>query len=339
MTTTEHRPSHSDPAPVAEAEAEPIRIMIRHGDDVRVTSGMPAVRAAIAGSAPFWIDLREPEPPVVDEVADLLGLHPLIAEDIERRQERPKVAVFENAIHVVVFSLTFDREVHVDEVDFVLGQRYLLSVHGPAWRPDAAAAARQNSKPGGDHGPDYVLWSLLDGIVDAYFPALDRLGDELDDVQDEIIRRPTPAMLQRVFHLKRELLQMRRSVTPARDLLNVLTNRDLALIQPHHLVYFRDVYDHLIRATDEIDTDRDLVAGAIDAYLSTVNNNLSLIMKRLTGVTVILAGIGAIAGIFGMSEAGSALNAQEAPGFWLVTGLVVALAVAAAVVLRRIDWI
>ena len=113
------------------------------------------------------------------------------------------------------------------------------------------------------------------------------------------------------------------------------------MIAPEHLVYFRDVYDHLIRVTDELDNYRDLVAGTLDIYLSIVNNNLSRIMKRLTGVTVILAGIGAVAGIFGMSEAGSRVRRSGEPsGFWLVTGVVVlARRSVAAVVLRRIDWI
>jgi magnesium transporter len=104
-------------------------------------------------------------------------------------------------------------------------------------------------------------------------------------------------------------------------------------------VYFRDVYDHLIRVGDELDSYRELVNGTLDMYLSIVNNTLSRIMKRLTGVTVILAGIGAVAGIFGMSEAGVAFAGGEALGFWLVTGLVVALAVGAAIALRRFDWI
>jgi magnesium transporter len=104
-------------------------------------------------------------------------------------------------------------------------------------------------------------------------------------------------------------------------------------------VYFRDVYDHLIRVTDELDNYRDLVAGTLDIYLSTVNNNLSRIMKRLTGVTVILAGIGAVAGIFGMSEAGAAFGRGEGPGFWIVTAVVVLAASLAAVILRRVDWI
>ena len=124
-----------------------------------------------------------------------------------------------------------------------------------------------------------------------------------------------------------------------REIFNQLTNRDLALIDREEVVYFRDVYDHLIRLTDELDNYRELVSGTLDVYLSTINNNLSVVMKRLTGVTVILAGIGAIAGIFGMSEAGSAFNGGEAIGFWIVTGFTVLAAVGAAAFLRRIGWI
>ena len=127
--------------------------------------------------------------------------------------------------------------------------------------------------------------------------------------------------------------------SPSREIFNQLTNRDLELVKPEHVVYFRDVYDHLIRVNDELDNDRELVAGTLEVYLSTINNNLSTIMKRLTGVTVILAGIGAFAGVFGMSEAGTAIANGEASGFWVITGLIVAGAAITAVVLRRIDWI
>ena len=146
-------------------------------------------------------------------------------------------------------------------------------------------------------------------------------------------------VVQRLFALKRELSNLRRATSPAREIFNQLTNREVGFIDPKHVVYYRDVYDHLIRVTDELDNDRDLVAGTLDIYVSIVNNDLSRIMKRLTGVTVILAGIGAVAGIFGMSEAGAAFGSGEAGGFWLVTGMVVLLALAAAWVLHRIDWI
>src|SRR6185436_10501431 len=141
----------------------------------------------------------------------------------------------------------------------------------------------------------------------------DRIGDAIDDVQDQVVRKATPDTVEQVFKLKRELIQVRRAISPVREV--------------------------FIRLTDELDNYRELASSTLDVYLTQVNNNLSIIMKRLTGVTVILAGIGAVAGIFGMSEAGNALAGGEANGFWLVTSMVVALGVLAAVVLRRIDWI
>ena len=139
--------------------------------------------------------------------------------------------------------------------------------------------------------------------------------------------------------MKRELIEVRRSISPVREIFNQLTNRDMPLIDDEEIVYFRDIYDHVIRLTDELDNYRELASATLDVYLTTINNNLSLIMKRLTGVTVIVAGVGAIAGIFGMSEAEMSLAGQRLPGFWIVTGLTIALATGAAVILRRIGWI
>ena len=139
--------------------------------------------------------------------------------------------------------------------------------------------------------------------------------------------------------MKRQLIEVRRSISPVREIFNQLTNRDTPLIDENEIVYFRDIYDHVIRLTDELDNYRELASATLDVYLTTINNNLSVIMKRLTGVTVIVAGVGAIAGIFGMSEAGLALSGEEAAGFWAITALTIALAAVAAVFLRWIDWI
>jgi magnesium transporter len=156
---------------------------------------------------------------------------------------------------------------------------------------------------------------------------------------DAVVRTASSETVERLFHLKRELIAVRRAISPVREVFNQLTNRETGMIDDEELVYFRDIYDHIIRLTDELDNHRELAAATLDVYLTQVNNNLSVIMKRLTGVTVIVAGVGAVAGIFGMSEAGTALAGGEAVGFWIVTALTIALAVAATYVLRRIDWI
>jgi len=188
-------------------------------------------------------------------------------------------------------------------------------------------------------GPDFLLWVLADAIVDEYFPVLDRLGDELDALQDDVVKKADSWTLERLFGLKRELIELRRALAPTRETVGQLTNRQIELVADEHVIYFRDVYDHLIRSTEELDALRELASSTLEVYLSQVNNNLSVIMKRLTGVTVLLAGIGAIAGIFGMSEAGAAFRGGEATGFWLVAIGSVVTAATAAVVLRRRGWI
>jgi magnesium transporter len=187
-------------------------------------------------------------------------------------------------------------------------------------------------------GADHVMWAICDSIVDAYFPFADRVEDAIDALQDDVMELADRSTLTRVFALKRDLIAVRRAVSPVREVLNQLTNRDLALVDAAEVIYFRDIYDHVIRLTDELDNDRELVTATLDVYLSQVNNNLSAIMKRLTGVTVLLAGIGAIAGIFGMSEAGLAFSGGEAVGFWIVALGSVTVSAVAALILRRIGW-
>ncbi len=287
----------------------------------------------------LWIDLVDPAPDQVSEVARVLGLHELVAEDIVEGNQRSKVELTDEIVHIVLFALEYNAEILPSEIDIVLGPGYLLTVHEAAWDPRDSHHLRGGIGPILERGPDHLLWALVDALVDGYFPLVDRLGDEIDELQDVVVQRATRQALERLFVLKRDLLSVRRALAPVREIFNQLTNRDLALIDAEEIVYFRDVYDHLIRLTDELDIYRELVSGTLEVYLSQVNNNLSLIMKRLTGVTVVLAGIGAIAGIFGMSEAGVAFAGGEAGGFWLVAALTVAAAAIAAVILRRFDWI
>jgi magnesium transporter len=324
-----------------------IRVAALVGGKIREWSGEDAVSALAhrgpadphARGACVWIDLTEPDAAFVARVADVLGLHPLVAEDIVEGNQRGKIEVTDGLIHVVLFVLGASTEHIAQEVDIVLGDGFLLSSHPADWDPRAGVHARAGTEPLMRTGPDHLLWALFDQIVDSYFPFADRLEEVVDRLQNAVVDRPNRATLEELFALKRQLIAVRRAVSPVREILNQLTNRDLKLIDAEELVYFRDIYDHVIRLTDELDTDRELVAATVEIYLSTINNNLSTIMKRLTGVTVILAGAGAIAGVFGMSEAGLAFSGAEAVGFWAVSGLVIALTAGAAIVLRRIGWI
>jgi magnesium transporter len=338
---TDEAPRRATADDLGAAEPGSVRIVACHdGTTTKSTDVRDITRLLGIDDNRLWIDLAAPSPDEVRIVADALGLHPLIAEDIAERNQRSKVETFdEDVVHIVLFVLAYEGEATASEIDFVLGPRYLLTVHDGTLGHKTTAPLRFGVERALQKGPDYLLYALSDTIVDGYFPVLDKIGDDIDDIQDKVLQTASDWTLQRLFSLKRELANLRRATSPAREVFAQLTNREIAAIDPKHIVYFRDVYDHLIRVTDELDNDRDLVAGTLDIYVSIVNNDLSRIMKRLTGVTVILAGIGAVAGIFGMSEAGAAFNGAEAGGFWLVTALVVLLAMSAAVVLRRIDWI
>jgi magnesium transporter len=285
-----------------------------------------------------WVDLVAPSGEELAGVAAVLGLHPLVAQTINEPAQRPRFQLVEDQAQIVLFALDYGGEVHSTEVDFVLAQQFLLTVHGPDWNPSLAPHLRAGADPVLARGPDYLFYAIGDWIVDGYFPVLDALADEIDALQDDAVERASPWTLQRLFALKRELIGLRRATSPAREVFNQLTNREMPVIAPDHIVYLRDVYDHLLRVTDELDAYRELVSGTLEVYLSTINNNLSVIMKRLTGVTVLLAGIGAIAGIFGMSEATTAFGLGET-GFWLVALVTVAAAAVAALLLRRFDWI
>ena len=283
--------------------------------------------------AQVWVDLTEPADAQVEQIGSILSLHPLVVEDILEGNQRAKIETTDGVIHIVLFRLEYGDRVVATEIDIVLGLGYLLTAHEAGWDPRTSHHLRGDPGKMLAHGPDHLLWAIADDIVDEYFPFADRLGDAIDAVQDEVVRTTSPDALERLFALKRELIEVRRSAGPVREVFSQLTNRDLSLIDDEEVVYFRDVYDHVIRLTDELDNYRELAAATLDVYLTQVNNNLSVIMKRLTGVTVILAGIGAVGGIFGMSEA------NNAGGFWAVAAVTIGLSAAAAVWLRRIGWI
>ena len=309
-------------------------------DGLRTLTGLDALGTAFADpTAHVWIDLRTPDAPLLEALTKLLGLHPLITEDILERNQRAKIETTGDSLHMVMFALQFPGEVVAHELDIVLGKRYLLTSHDADI--DLRDARFMHRDPGAHlaDGPDFALWAVTDWLVDDYFPVFDRLGDEIDELELDVVRKPGTWVVERLFALRRDLLEIRHAVNPQREIFNQLTNRELSQIAPERIVYFRDVYDHLIRLTDELDSYRELVSTTLDIYLSQINNNLSEIMKRLTGVTVILATIGAIGGLFGMSEAGLAFQFKEAAGFWLITLATIGVALLVGYYFHRRGWV
>ena len=298
-------------------------------------------RIVAAKGSVTWIDLTAPSAELVAALGRRLGLHPLVLEDILEKNERPKIEHFDDVLHLVAFVLerTGAADLAAEEVDFLVGRDFVVSVHGAAWDPFEVRHLRLGVGSLLEHGPDRLLWALVDSIVDGYFPVFDTLSDEIEATQDLVLGKADPATLQTVFGLRRDLIRMRHVLAPTREAFAQLSSHEFPQVSEASVLFFRDVYDHLIRLNEELDTHRELLSGTLEVYLSTVNNNLAAIMKRLTGVTVILAGIGAVGGLFGMSEATGAISGAVGPGFYAIVVATVVGAVLAVVALRRINWL
>ncbi len=242
--------------------ADAVRIVALRSGAVHETHDPAELPALLADEGTrVWIDLTDPPAAVVESIASLMGLHPLVAEDIIESNERAKIELVDDIIHIVMFALTRVDETEAHEIDFVLGPRFLLSVHTARWDPGSAHQLKLGLANILGRGLDFMLWALVDGIVDGYFPVFDQFADEIDDLQDEVVASAEPPTLHHLFRLKRELIRIRHVVGPSREIFSQLTSREFEFIADQQVFYFRDVYDHLIRLTDEFDTFRELVAG------------------------------------------------------------------------------
>lgn len=252
-----------------------------------------------------WVDMTGPRDADVQVLREVFGFHPLAIEDALTQRQRPKLEAYDGYLFLTVHAVRPGRErtgVVWDEVDIFAGPRYIVTVHP---RPVAAvedARSRLGHAPAADRASaDYVLYTILDSAVDTYFPVLDRLEGFLERLEDQLFRRPAARTLDEIVTLKRSLLHLRRTAAPLRDLVSSLMRRDHPLVRPQTALYLRDVFDHLLRITDAIDTHRDLITGTLDVYLTAASNRLNEVVKVLTVITAVFASLAVITGIYGMN--------------------------------------
>jgi magnesium transporter len=231
-------------------------------------------------------------------------IHHLTLEDIVHQNQRPKIEPFENYVYMAIHPLLRkkQRQIEPSELDLLLGRHWIVSVHYgplPGLIEDSHLHERISSALG--RGPDFLLYTLVDLVVDSYYPILDEIEDDIDSLEDRLLARAVSQDMNRLLTLKRSLVHIRRAVSPQREVLNQLTRHDFPFVQPGNLVYFRDVYDHLIRITEELDSLRDILSGTLEIHLASVSNQLNVTMKRLTAWGTIFVVITAITGIYGMN--------------------------------------
>jgi magnesium transporter len=265
----------------------------------------------------LWVDIEDVGPSsnggVEALLRDVFHFHPLAIEDALKDTHVPKIDDWCSYLYIVFHTIDFDPDtdhVRLHELDIFLGPNYLVTYHNEPMAAleqlrsnierDAANRLRQ--------GAAHSLYRVLDTLVAEYMPAIEHLDDAIDDAQEEVFRRPTPRTLQDIFRVKRSALKLHRILAPQREVLNRLARDDYDPIPADLRVYFRDVYDHIVRIHDVMESLRDLISGALDTYLSAISNRTNEIMKALTLVSVMFLPMSFLAGFFGMNFFGETLS-------------------------------
>ena len=268
---------------------------------------------------------------VIEKLGNCFEIHPLVLEDVLNTDQRPKIEYFEQHLFLVLKMLYIEEEsqdIHSEQVSLILGKNYVLSFQesiGDVFEPMRErirnAKGRIRKK-----GPDYLLYTLIDAIIDHYFIILENIGEKMEDMDEDLISNPTPSTLQQIYNLKRDMIYLRKSVWPLREVINSLLRDESKLMKKDTYIFIRDLYDHTIQVIDTIETFRDMVSGMVDMYMSSVSNKMNEVMKVLTIFAAIFIPLTFIAGIYGMNfdPSASPLNMPELgwyfgyPMIWIV---------------------
>jgi len=255
----------------------------------------------------IWADIKDPNHESFLKLAQEFSFHPLSIEDCLKGHQRSKIEEYPGYYFIVAYEAALFGEhnnLQLRELNIFLGANFIVTVHShsidaitlvsrlwPEWlsRGDAGV------------GTGTIAYLLLDSTVDHYMVILDQLSDSIDDLEDKMFTDFQPALIEEIFRVKKQLLYLRRFISPLRDVLNVMLRREQPLFSSETYVYFQDVFDHAIRVADSIDSLRDILSSIMDVYLSISGNRMNIVMKRLTSISTILMSVTLVAGIYGMN--------------------------------------
>jgi magnesium transporter len=313
-------------------------------DEVTKTSFQECLIFAKETTHVTWIDINGYQNlKDLENLGECFQLHPLVLEDILNNDQRPKVEDFGDYLFIILKMLHHDEKTNrvvTEQMSLILGDNYVISLHEND--TDIFVPVRQRLKNSSGRirkaKADYLAYALLDLVVDHYFLVLEQLGEVVEDLEEELVTKPVPATLNRIYNLKRNTILIRRAVWPLREVVSKLERSDSALIEENTILYLRDVYDHVTIAMDSIETYRDILSGILDIYLSSVSNRLNEVMKVLTIIATIFIPLTFIAGVYGM-------NFKYMPelewhyGYYLTIGIMITVALSMLRFFKRRGWI
>jgi magnesium transporter len=277
-----------------------------------------------------WIDvegLHEIE--IIQQVGECQGLHPLVLEDILNTDQRPKVEDFGDYLYIVLKMLRNGKngEIVTEQVSLILGVNFVISFQ-EGMEGDVFNLIRERIRSGKGKirgmGADYLAYSVMDAIIDNYFVVLEGVGEQIEDLENEVVSDPHRDTVKKIHRLKRDMILLRKSVWPLREVIGALERRESKLVTEPVVVYLRDLYDHTIQVIDTVETSRDMLAGMLDVYLSSLSNRMNEVIKFLTVIGTIFIPITFIASVYGM-------NFQNMPelrwrwGYYAALGLMLAV--------------
>ncbi|MEY2933683.1 MAG: hypothetical protein RL033_4432 [Pseudomonadota bacterium] len=289
-----------------------LRVMDRSPDGkLEVREGVAALTPPPAGTL-RWLDLDGEPNETLEQLRTGFDFHPLAIEDCQQFDQRPKLEEYQDHLFLVTQSFSCPSErlskVNLHELHAFLGANYLVTVHTDPLVPVDEVWRRVKANPGAiGRGVDFVYYLLSSRMVEENLPILDRITDELEEIEDRVLGRPAKRDLARIFALKRQLIRLRKVLSPQRDMLAMLARRGDERVSERTSHYFRDVYDQLVRLNESIEANRDLLSNALEAYLSAVSNRTNEIMKYLTLLSAVFLPLAFVVGFFGQ-------NFEDLPG-------------------------
>jgi magnesium transporter len=291
----------------------------------------------------LWVDLAAPSIPESLILSDTFAFHPLAVEDAMSERQYPKVEAYDGYLYVILHGINFQRHevcFATHDTDFFLGPNYLVTVHDGTSRSiqELRDHAPKNPKLLAE-GPVSLFHHIVDAMVDHYRPEIDKLEERIDALEERVFADPSPDFARVILKEKRDVALLRRIVTPQRDVVSRLARREFVDISTEMSFRFRDVYDHLVRITDDSLTFQDRITGILDAHLSNVSNRLNEVMKVLTIVSVIFLPLMLLTGAYGMNVPLPHLPGGENAQFWWLVGICVVVSVGMLAYFKRRRWI
>lgn len=277
----------------------------------------------------------------IEEIGRFYGLHPLTLEDIVHVDQRPKFEDYEDYVLTIMKMITYDDEVHAEQLSLVLFKGTVISFQEPSGG-DAfdiiRTRLRQNKGRVRKLKADYLFYALMDAVVDWYFIAIEKIGDKLEVIEEEIVENPTRESLVQLYNLKREVIYLRKQVWPLRDMISNLLRTENDLISDNTQIFFRDLQDHTARIIDTVETYRDLLGGIMDIHISTNANKMNEVMKVLTIMSTIFIPVTFIAGVYGMNfENMPELHSRY--GYYITWAIMLVIIVGLVIYFRKRKWL